>query len=145
MEKWSSNSLRRAGLCEDHFSQEAFTNNKGLKRTAVPIPFNEDNELNNERKKIMKKEQAFQIKEINTKEISMRENTSSVSFAPNNENNEIINEQLVIEERPIRCYQSAHLHFDSFTEEEDTMEWMNIEPSIEPNSTPLLCKKKNKT
>lgn len=41
LEKWSASSLRRAGLCEDHFPQDSFTNSaiKGLKRDAVPIPF----------------------------------------------------------------------------------------------------------
>lgn len=26
-------------MCEDHFPQESFTNTRGLKRNAVPIPF----------------------------------------------------------------------------------------------------------
>jgi len=40
LEKWSASSLRHAGLCEDHFSEESFTNTKGLKRNAVPISYN---------------------------------------------------------------------------------------------------------
>lgn len=58
LEKWSATSLRRAGLCADHFSDNSFNKEgkKKLKRGSVPFPFknnalpnssNEDVEINN--------------------------------------------------------------------------------------------------
>lgn len=43
LEKLSTSTLRRAGLCEDHFPEESFTFTRGLKRDAVPIPFESHN------------------------------------------------------------------------------------------------------
>lgn len=41
--KWTASSLRRAGLCADHFSLSSFTgeDKKKLKRNAIPVRFND--------------------------------------------------------------------------------------------------------
>jgi len=41
LEKWSTSSIRRAGLCVDHFTENSFKGEgkKLLKRGLVPIPF----------------------------------------------------------------------------------------------------------
>jgi len=106
LEKWSASSLRRAGLCEDHFSEESFTNTKGLKRNAVPISYNlnvsnednisipfesyinvdnnennESNVENNEVHKNVKIEQVLHLQEAREELAqSIKKNIASTSF-----------------------------------------------------------------
>lgn len=62
LQKWSLSSIRRAGLCEDHFPKDSFTNSakKSLKRSAISIPFTETSNINieNNEEEQMEQEQA---------------------------------------------------------------------------------------
>jgi len=73
LEKWSPSSIRRAGLCEDHFPEDSFTATKSLKRNAVPIPFNQvtasNKNIQNDENKEEQREQKEQREIIQMKQV----------------------------------------------------------------------------
>ncbi|KYN18887.1 hypothetical protein ALC57_08793, partial [Trachymyrmex cornetzi] len=127
LEKWSPSSLRRTGLCEDHFTPESFNSKsvrKALKRNAVPIAYDlsiaQKNSEESDKKRKKCNEQAFNSKQIITEQSVEKNAEHCIS------DNVIINEQS-FQEPPLKTYKPAHLHFD-ILENEHNMEWMNIEP-----------------
>jgi len=151
-------------LCKDHFLEDSFTNTatRGLKRSAVPIPFesrninvsNEHNVLieshninkNNENKKrkSMIMEQVLHLQEARKQSmnnIASTSTTPSTSTVINLINENVMDEHpesQFIEQRTnsLRCYQPRHLNFNSSIDNEDLMEWMHIEPIYEKVLTP---------
>jgi len=133
LKTWSSTSLRRAGLCEDHFTSDPFNPKsvtKRLKIDAVPIPFdlsvsqNNSNESN--RKRIKFNETEPYVTENITRQ-SPSEN-SIMSVTPISEN--IIVEKQILQEPLLKTYKPANLHFHNSVEEEDIMEWVHLEPAM---------------
>lgn len=115
-------------MCEDHFTPDSFNPNsviKGLKRNAVPIPFDSNVAQNNSKKLNRKRqnsnEQALYLRE-NITEQSVEKNAMPMPIS------DITDDQS--EEPPLKTYKPAKLHFHSSMEEEDIMEWVNLEPHI---------------
>jgi hypothetical protein len=74
LENWSATSIRCAGLCEDHFPQESFTNSatRRLKRDAVPIPFEYHLNVSNYDNNILIPVDSYNINEENTQNENRR-------------------------------------------------------------------------
>jgi len=137
LEKWSPSSIRRAGLCEDHFPEDCFTATKSLKRNAVPIPFDEviasDKNIQNdnnkeeqrEQREIIQMEQVPHCGQANIERIQSTEVVASTSYLPNA--NVIADKRS--ERHPLQ-YRAARLYFDTSMEEEDITEWMHLEPHL---------------
>lgn len=139
LEKWSPSSIRRAGLCEDHFHEDCFTNTakKNLKRKSVPIPFNENvfnKNVQNESREIIQAKQVPLYKKTNIKEIESTEIVASTSSPI------FINDDVTIDKHPLQRYPvqyaAPHLNFDISMEEEDITEWMHLEPPIHESGLP---------
>jgi len=93
LEKWSASSLRRAGLCEDHFSEESFTNTRGLKRNAMPIPFKSCNmNVSNE------DNTSIPFESYNINENENNENNGNNENNENNVENNEVNKSVKIEQ-----------------------------------------------
>jgi len=126
LEKWSATSLRRAGLCADHFHPISFTrkDKKRLKRDAVPIKFN-----------------GYSQKESETGHSGMKQSMQSLTqteipaevYLEENINNNVEMANLFVDasiKQCIKTYHPAKLNFDIPEEEENLMEWMHLEPPI---------------
>jgi len=126
LEKWSATFLRRAGLCADHFHPISFTrkDKKRLKRDAVPIKFN-----------------GCSQKESETGHSGMKQSMQSLMqteipaevYLEENINNNVEMANLSVDasiKQCIKTYHPAKLNFDIPEEEENIMEWMYLEPSI---------------
>lgn len=135
LEKWSPTTLRRAGLCEEHFTPNAFNPksvNKGLKRDAVPIAFDsivkEDNSKKPNKKRKNLNEQALCPKKNITEE-SVEKTNFTLTTIINDHDYIISYEELEeLEEPPLKTYKPANLHFHSSVDEEDVIEWVHLEP-----------------
>lgn len=147
LEKWSATSLRRAGLCADHFSDNSFNKEgkKKLKRGSVPFPFknnalpnssNEDVEINNipMAVEVTEIENAIgNVTETKKKNENVTRPTTCASV-DKNKNNDIIEQSFQLPS--LRTYRSPQLDFNMVSEKEDDLEWINVEP-------PINKKKKN--
>jgi len=148
LEKWSCTTLRRAGLCEDHFTPDSFNPKsvkKGLKRDAVPIPYNSRVDQKNSNKQSERKR-----KNLNETDSYIKENITGLShlvelnaesFTPISDNVTI--DKQLLQEPPLKTYKPAHLYFDVLAEE-DMMDWIHIEPTHERVSTTVLQNNVNK-
>lgn len=141
MEKWFATSIRRAGLCADHFNENSFNGEgkKRLKRGSVPLPFrnialpfknNEDADIDDMPMTIEMIEIENALgNEMGTKkkdENAMRPTTlANVEKDKNN----AITEQL-FQWPPLKTYRSSQLDFNMISEEDDDMEWIHVEPPI---------------
>jgi len=141
LKTWSSTSLRRAGLCEDHFTSDSFNPKsvtKRLKTDAVPIPFDlsvsQNNSNESDRKRIKFNETEPYVTENITRQ-SPSEN-SIMSVTPISKN--IIVEKQILQEPLLKTYKPANLHFHNSVEEEDIMEWVYLEPMHEKISTIIV-------
>lgn len=149
LEKWSPSSVRRAGLCEDHFHEDCFTNTakKDLKRKSVPIPFNEivfNKNAQNESREIIRAEQVPRYKKTNIKEIQSTEIAASTSTGPIFIHDDVIIDKHPLQRYPVQ-YEAPHLTFDISMEEEDITEWMHLEPPIHERGLPPLPLNKSTT
>lgn len=154
LEKWSPSSLRRAGLCEDHFSEDDFVTGKEkrLKRKAIPTPFAGHLLLENEaiparlneiktitalQESHTKKKSIESIKEniASSSSYGSRETISTSISLPSTSNDVVVDEEL--HAHPVmKTYKPPpHLVFHNCEEEEDAMEWMHFEPPM-PRETP---------
>lgn len=125
LNKLSANTVRKLGLCEDHFLVTSFTNatKTRLIRNAIPIPYeNADSSTNTENVEMEHIEQIEPIKQENT-----------VALSSNNENF-ILKEQMP-QECDLRTYRPATLNFEMSAEEENVMEWVHFEPMTHENTT----------
>jgi len=126
LEKWSATSLRRAGLCADHFHPNSFMekNKKKLKRDAIPIKFNGCSQEESEARNLGMKQSMQNLTQTEIPaEIYLEENI----------NNNVEITKLYIDatiKQSIKTYYPAKLNFDIPEEEENIMEWMHLEPSI---------------
>ncbi|XP_011884085.1 PREDICTED: uncharacterized protein LOC105571226, partial [Vollenhovia emeryi] len=124
LEKLAAHTVRKLGLCEDHFLATSFTNTtkERLNRNAVPIAYE------------------------NTADSSMHiENVESeiqnnITALPPNDENVIMEEQMV-EKCAQRTYRPATLNFEMSAEEEDIMEWVHLEP---PKHQDIKCNRPEK-
>ncbi|XP_026824901.1 uncharacterized protein LOC113561820 [Ooceraea biroi] len=139
LEKWSATSVRRAGLCADHFSEDSFIT-KGkiqLKRGSVPLPFRNIANVMNEDANSENMPMDVEVTEIgNTKE-NVTETTKKYEnvtrptiFANVEEIHENITEQSQYIWPPLRTYWAPQLEFNKVSQNEDEMEWMHIEPPL---------------
>ncbi|XP_025163603.1 uncharacterized protein LOC112590642, partial [Harpegnathos saltator] len=112
LETWSPNTLRAAGLCEDHFVVTSFKNPQKIKlrRDAVPIPYDKD---------------ASSAHKDNIEIREVQRDVAELSL-PNHQN--IILEKEELQQSAVRTYGSGTVLFDITAEEEDVMEWMHLEP-----------------
>jgi hypothetical protein len=170
LQKWSFSTLRRAGLCEDHFTPDSFNPksvNKGLKRNAVPIPFDlsvaqknskeidrkrknsneearrenivQENIVGQSRSVIEKKAMTFTLASDNViiDEQPLQKPPLKI-YKPAHSDEKIVEELMPISENtiiheqsfqelPLKSYKPVpHLYFN-IPEEEDNMNWINIE------------------
>lgn len=90
-------------------------------------------------------ERVFHLQEAN-EQVRMKKNIASTSFASIFINEKIItDENTSTKQHPLRCYRPRHLDFNTSVEEEDIMEWIHLEPSVQQRvSTPLPSKKNTK-
>ncbi|KYN10027.1 hypothetical protein ALC57_17842, partial [Trachymyrmex cornetzi] len=65
LKNWSPSSLRRAGVCEDHFTPESFANitTKKLKRDALPIPYDRRKKKKQELQKLIREQNLHPVAE----------------------------------------------------------------------------------
>ena len=151
LEKWSATSIRRAGVCADHFSEDCFKgqSKKSLKRGSVPLPF----------RNIASSKESSKNIDMEIMSIAVTENTMNVTIAnekcqnairsitlesiENDENDEMMNQSF---QRPSsRTYQLPQLQFNQISEEEDVMEWIQFEPPIcEKISAQTITKEQEK-
>lgn len=133
LEKWTANSVRRAGLCADHFNINSFKgeDKKTLQRDAVPIRFNNLINLEEECTAAMEIEEMQraqkeqnQIEEM--EEVGNTYNNAIAGTSFNIDHNDKVNDQLL--DRFKQTYLPAKLNFDKSLEEEDITEWMHLEP-----------------
>lgn len=124
LEKWSANSLRRAGLCQEHFTADSFLNEscKRLKRNALPIPYDDGRPGKNgktDRTETIQVRGAFRTEETSniTNQCIEKRNMPEIS---------LINK--IEKEMPQKSYHSSRLNFDTPMEKEDITEWIHIEP-----------------
>lgn len=136
LEKWSTNSIRRAGLCADHFTENSFKGEgKKLLKRSVPIPF-KNIFLSKEHNKDVDMESmsiAVEVidneKNINVTEAKKKdENSTKPATLGNIENGEMTEQSF--QWPPLRTYRSPRLHFDMTSEEENVMDWIHLEPPI---------------
>lgn len=120
MEKLSANTLRKLGLCEDHFLATSFMNsNKDrLIRNAIPIAYENAGSIANE--------QNIEVGE-------MQKNITAPNDVLSSNNENLFTEKQMSEERALRTYKPAALNFAKSTEEENVMEWVHLEPPINQN------------
>jgi len=141
LEKWSATSLRRDGLCADHFHQISFVgkDKRRLKRDAVPIKFN-----------------GCSQKESETGDSGMKQSMQSLTqteipaevFLEDNLNNDIEIAKLSVDasmKQSIKTYYPAKLNFDIPEEDENIMEWMHLELPINKKDNACHAAPINKT
>lgn len=137
MEKWSAASLRRAGLCADHFSPSSFKgeDKKKLKRDAISIKFNgcsqkESETMNTGTKRSMQNlTQTETLVEIDREKIT----NNNVEIVKSCSQYNVVAQS----KQPFKTYHSAQLNFDISEEEENIMEWIQLEPPINPINPPI--------
>jgi len=145
LETWSSTSLRRAGLCEDHFTLDSFNPKsvtKRLKIDAVPIPFDlsvSQNNSNESNRKLNFNETEPYVTENITRQ-SPSEN-SIMSVTPISKN--IIVEKQILQEPPLKTYKPANLHFYNSVEEKDIMEWVHLEPLMHEKISTIIIQSRS--
>jgi len=142
LETWSSTSLRRAGLCKDHFTSNSFNPKsvtKRLKIDAVPIPFDLSVSQNNSNEPNRKKINFYETEPYLTENItrqSSSENSITESVTPISKN--IIVEKQILQEPPLKTYKPANLHFHNSVEEKDIMEWVFLEPPMHEKISTII-------
>ncbi|KAL6266015.1 hypothetical protein P5V15_002867 [Pogonomyrmex californicus] len=72
------------------------------------------------------------------KQLQSEENLISFTHISKN----IIIEKQLLQEPPIKTYKPSHLRFHNSDEEEDIMEWMNLEPPMHEKVSIVISKKK---
>lgn len=135
LETWSATTVRRAGLCENHFTPESFnpkSARKALKRDALPIPYDSivaeksSNESEEKRKNLNEIEP--HVKENMTGPSDSAE--MNVELFTSNSDDLPINEQL-FQKPPLKTYKSPHLKFQrDIPAGKDVIEWAHIEPPV---------------
>ncbi|KMQ91814.1 transposable element p transposase [Lasius niger] len=137
LEKWSASSIRRAGLCADHFSENSFKgeDKKSLKRGSVPLPFRNIASPNKSNEDTDMESMPISVTEIeNTTHVTGAKEKYENSIRPTtlanieNDGNDEMTQS--IQWPPLRTYRSPRLHFNVTSEEENVMEWMHLEPPI---------------
>jgi len=140
----SSSTLRRVGLCEDHFTPQSFNTKskiKGLKRDAIPIPFNSNAQTYSER---------LERENLNTQTPYIKENIAGLSqwveenpvtFMPVSNN---VTDTQLLQKPPPKTYKPSRLHFDISAKEEDIMEWIHLEPPMHKSISAVLHNNANK-
>jgi len=140
LKTWSSTSLRRAGLCEDHFSLDSFNPKsvtKRLKIDAVPIPFDLSVSQNNSNESNRKRINFNETEPYVTENTHTRQSPSGnrMSVTPISKN---IIEKQILQEPPLKIYKPAILHFHNSVEEEDIMEWVHLEPPMHEKISTII-------
>jgi len=98
----SVNSIRRAGLCADHFNISSFKEDKKkLKRDAVPIPFTDSNNLQKTTIRIQTTENIYQGEKKEENQNIYNSTTAGTSLE-SSEQLEI--DQQLFQEFPLRTY-----------------------------------------
>lgn len=133
MEKLSDHTLRKIGLCEDHFLITSFANatKNRLRRDAVPIVYEnagsasvqnlEVQEIQNDKMQEMHNVDVQEIENIEVRDITA---------ASSSNNGNLIMEKQIPKEYALRTYRPATLSFETSAEEEE-MEWVRLEPPIQ--------------
>lgn len=134
MEKLSANTLRKLGLCEDHFVPTSFTNTikERLRRDAVPIAYENAGSSINNQQIVIEIQSEERQNEIEVENVEMQ--TDITTRVSTNNGNLIIEEEISKETHfsdctSLRTYRPAVLNFEMSAEEEDVMEWVNLERS----------------
>jgi len=118
LEKWSATSLRRAGLCADHFHPNSFMgkNKKKLKRDTIPIKFNGCSQEKSEARNSGMKQSMQNLTQTEIPaEVYLEENI----------NNNVEIAKLYVDapiKRSIKTYYPAKLNFNIPEKEENIME-----------------------
>jgi hypothetical protein len=77
-------------------------------------------------------------------EIQIDKSIASTSSASTFINDSIMtDEHAVIEQRSLRCYQPGNLYLNISMEEEDIMDWVHLEPSVQQRAPTPLPSNKN--
>ena len=141
LEKWSRTSLRRAGLCEDHFTTDSFNPNsniKGLKKNAVPVPFDlsvpNNSKSDNGKRTNLNETEAYQADNITRQSESENDETNVASALTSISENMATQEQL--QEPPLKTYISK-LNFDN--SDEDISEWLHLEPDMHKETSTAIA------
>lgn len=137
LEKWSAHSVRRAGLCANYFYANSFKteDKKVLKRNALPIRHYDLINLQEKSNTAMEIEEIQtaqgeqnQINEIEEVGNAYNNATAGTSFHVDY-NNKVDNQLHQFQ----RTYHPAKLNFEKSLEDEDTTEWIHLEPVRDKN------------
>ncbi|XP_011884001.1 PREDICTED: uncharacterized protein LOC105571140, partial [Vollenhovia emeryi] len=125
LEKLAAHTVRKLGLCEDHFLATSFTNTtkERLNRNAVPIAYENTADSS-----------------IHIENVESEIQNNITALPPNDEN--VIMEEQMVEECAQRTYRPATLNFEMSAEEEDIMEWVHLEP---PKHQDIKCNRPEKS
>ncbi|XP_071652339.1 uncharacterized protein [Temnothorax longispinosus] len=156
LEKMSVNTIRKLGLCEDHFLDTSFTNatKERLTRDAVPVAYENASSLTNEENvEVQEMQRHSSVAQFSTNNDMLLEEQMPQSSIANEENVEVEemqrhspvaqlstnDENIILEEQTpqecaLRTYRpAAVLNFEISAEEEDVMEWVRLEPPVHQN------------
>ncbi|XP_012286550.1 uncharacterized protein LOC105703047 [Orussus abietinus] len=135
---WSGTTIRRAGLCGDHFTAESFTDGtrKRLKRYAVPIPYTLTNSKNFQSESIMAASDWLTVQN----KIKMDEPRTSVPEQQVIENvdqpGKIKFMQKTTESKPLEYTIQYENNLTLITSESDS--WVKQSSSVEEDATTLM-------
>ncbi|XP_026827851.1 uncharacterized protein LOC113562470 [Ooceraea biroi] len=155
LEQWSANSVRRAGLCADHFNEKCFKgrNKKRLRRDAVPLRWTDISSHEEIDTQGIFLENVEMVEDVtHSQEIDINDEVkankskeiSAATLPAIVQNNTLIKQ--VSQRPPLRTYISPPVTFEIPLEEENIREWVHLEPPSlhNINSTPQLTRQENK-